>query len=139
MKYPKGPKGACDRLFSEIVRSIGLCEQCGRKPPAVQLQCAHIISRRYSSTRTSIRNAFCLCAADHRYFTDHPLEFAKFVQRSWASEFYNDEYVKSQNTAKVDWSEEQRYLRGLRDRLNGGVTRLMTLRLEGRIDSTTIL
>lgn len=125
--YGKGPKGACDRAFSLLIRSVGYCESCFRTPPNVQLQCAHIISRRYSNTRADLRNAFSLCAGCHRRYTDHPLEFAKFVQRSWAASFYEEMYLKSQKTSKVDWSDVQRHLSEVLKALNAGAT-LMDLR-----------
>lgn len=127
---PKGAKGAADRIFSEIIRSVGYCENCFRKPPLVQLQCAHIISRRYSNTRVDIRNAMCLCAGCHRYYTDHPVEFSKFVQRSWAAEFYDDTYAKSQSSSKVDWPSLQRQLKDVLESLNAGRITLTKLREE---------
>lgn len=128
MQYPKGTKGAVDRLFSEVIRSIGYCENCFRKPPLVQLQCAHIISRRYANTRADLRNAFSLCAACHRFYTDHPVEFAKFVQRSWANEYYDATRIKSQKDSKVDWSLVQRHIKEVKQHLNAGRHTLEDLR-----------
>jgi GTP-binding protein EngB required for normal cell division len=118
--YGKGDKGTVDREFSLIIRSIGYCENCFKTPPTVQLQCAHIISRRYSNTRADLRNAFSLCAGCHRRYTDHPLEFAKFCERTWAANYYEVMYVKSQKMSKVDWSEVKRHLSEVKKSLNAG-------------------
>ena len=72
----KGPRGKADQLFSKIIRSRGECEKCGSTD---YLQCAHIVSRRYSATRCDTANALCLCAKCHRYFTDNPVEWAQWV------------------------------------------------------------
>jgi len=99
----KGAKAKCDRLFSLIVRARGACENCGESRYA-QLQTAHIISRRYSHTRCDLDNAYCLCAACHRAFTDHPVDFGAFVK------FKNTNYgvliIRSQDQAKKDWDDE---------------------------------
>ncbi len=71
-----GAKGKADRTFSAWVRSIGFCERCGT---GRNLQCAHIRSRRFSRWRVDPRNAVCLCAGCHHWFTDHPIEFASWV------------------------------------------------------------
>jgi len=101
--YGKGAKGKATKLHALIVRSRGVCEACGS---GNQLQCAHIISRKYSNTRTSLDNAFCLCASCHRTFTDNPVDFGKFVTDMIGEERY-DELVKRRNLiAKVDWDTE---------------------------------
>jgi hypothetical protein len=85
--YGKGKKGKATRLHSKVVREIRMCERCG-ETEYTQLQCAHIIGRKYNATRTDLRNAFCLCAGCHAYFTDHPVEFGKFVQKMWSKKYY---------------------------------------------------
>ena len=74
--YGKGPKGKATRLHSLVVRKRGRCERCGS---TANLQCAHIIGRKFSATRTDERNAWCLCASCHRRLTDHPDEHMAFV------------------------------------------------------------
>lgn len=74
--YGKGAKGKATRLHAELVRARGTCESCGSRD---NLQCAHIVSRRYSATRTDLANAFCLCAGCHMRFTEWPMDFAAFV------------------------------------------------------------
>lgn len=65
-----------DTLFSKIIRSAGRCKRCGS---TFNLQCAHIISRRYHQVRWNLDNALCLCAGCHMYFTYHPLEWEDYI------------------------------------------------------------
>lgn len=106
----KGAKKKADDLFSKIIRSRGYCEGCGSTK---NLQTAHIISRRYSATRTNLDNAFCACAACHRYWTDHPVEFAVFVQAALGDSRYQALYMTSQSRVKVDWDAEVERLKPL--------------------------
>jgi hypothetical protein len=127
VKRFKGAKAKADKLFSEIIRSIGECENCYSTE---WLQCAHIISRRYSNTRTDLRNAFCLCAKCHRKYTDHPREFSKFITDTWAQEYYEDIYRKSQEVGKINWDDEAERLKGIKKLLDQEQTTLDILRGE---------
>ena len=49
--YGKGAKGRATRLHALITRDFGKCMNCGTTNA---LQCAHIISRKYSQTRTDL-------------------------------------------------------------------------------------
>lgn len=108
--YGTGDRGKATRLHAEIVRARGACEKCGKR---TNLQCAHIISRRYANTRTDPENAFCLCAGCHRYFTDWPLEFQKFVEETIGIDKYAELRARALHPAKVDWSERLRELKTL--------------------------
>ena len=101
----KGSKAKCDRLFSLIIRARGGCQNCPERRYE-QLQTAHIISRRYSHTRCDIDNAYCLCAACHRRFTDYPASFGEFVRETIGQLAYDDLVLKSQERTKVDWDDE---------------------------------
>lgn len=70
----------CDRLFSLIIRHAGVCRYHINTPCKGPLQCAHIVSRRYRTVRWHEGNAMPLCAGAHRYFTDRPLEWERFVR-----------------------------------------------------------
>lgn len=110
--YGKGDKGKATKLHAKITRSVGFCENCYKTDG--QLQTAHIISRRYSRTRTMLNNAFCLCASCHRWFTDNPKEFAQFVDDTWAGEIYRELYeLAHAMTAKVQWADEVERLKKL--------------------------
>lgn len=124
VKRFKGAKAKCDKLFSEIIRSLGECEAAGYAPGpcSSQQQCMHIISRRFSATRTDLRNAFDGCAAHHRYYTDHPREFSRFISDTWAQEYYDQIYAKSQGLGKVNWDEELIRLKEIKQLLNDGYT-----------------
>ncbi len=74
----KGPRGKADVLFSKIIRSAGVCRRCGETEYA-KLQTAHILSRRYSATRTDTSAAICLCWTCHRFFTDNPVEWTDWL------------------------------------------------------------
>ena len=67
-----------DRLFAAKVRRKGACMAEGEH--LGYLQCAHIISRRYHNIRWDGRNAVCLCARHHAYFTHRPLEWEACVE-----------------------------------------------------------
>ena len=110
-------KAEATRLHSLIVRSHGRCQNCGDawRANGSKLECAHIVSRRYSRTRTDLNNAFCLCSRCHMRFTEWPLEFAAFV----TAEIGEDEYARlvglAQGLGKVDWYDELDRLRLLAD------------------------
>lgn len=71
-------------LHSQYVRARdGRCVRCGSTTG--QLQCAHIISRRYAATRTDEGNAYTLCAACHRYLTEWPHEHVGFFTQQLGS------------------------------------------------------
>jgi hypothetical protein len=56
----------------------GQCQAEGDHAGA--LQCAHLISRRYSATRWLEINAVALCAGHHTYFTHRPLEWTDWIE-----------------------------------------------------------
>ena len=99
-------KRKADVLFSQHIRSVGKCERCGTSR---SLQCAHWISRRYAWTRTDPRNAFCLCAGCHRYFTDRPTEFSDWALEQRGRGTWLLISQRSFTRDKFDWVAE--YLR----------------------------
>lgn len=106
--YGKGPRGKATRLHAQIVRARGACEACGGTST---LQCAHIVSRRYASTRSDLDNAFCLCAGCHLHFTEWPLEFHSFVLERIGEDGYQRLRKKALGGVKVDWDAEAARLR----------------------------
>lgn len=76
---PKTLKNKADRLWGLIIRSEGVCRRCGKQPPEVSLQAAHILSRRYTATRWDLRNGLPLCMGDHHWGHNYPLEWEVFV------------------------------------------------------------
>ena len=114
----RGDKAKADRLFSLLVRDTGVCANCGYRCPCLpdeirrtkthrlecKLQCAHIIGRAYSTTRTDLDNAVCLDASCHMRFTDWPDEWLDFVGR----DRYDALKLRANEGmgVKVDWSAE---------------------------------
>jgi 5-methylcytosine-specific restriction endonuclease McrA len=103
IKKYKGAKGKADVLFSKIIRHNKGCQRCGSRN---SVQCSHIVSRRFSNTRTDTDNAQALCAKCHQFFTTHPVEFGKWVFSTIGEEKYNQLKRKSEATTKVDWDNE---------------------------------
>lgn len=75
----KALRERCDKLFSMAIREKGECERCG-STYYPDLQCAHIISRKYLSTRWDWDNAFCLCKGCHYWGHGNPVEWELFVE-----------------------------------------------------------
>lgn len=65
-----------DKICSEIVRATGSCERCGSKK---NLQCCHIFSRTYRSTRFDLDNLICMCAKCHFWSHKNPTLFTDWV------------------------------------------------------------
>lgn len=73
-------KNRADALFSQIIRARGVCERCGRRPPEITLQCAHILSRKYTATRWLETNALSLCVGCHHWGHMNPVEWGIFLE-----------------------------------------------------------
>ena len=99
----KTAKNKATALHSKIVRARGRCEACQGSEP---LQCAHIVSRRFSATRTRLDNAFCLCAGCHMRFTEWPLEFAQFTIGRIGQKHYEELRYSAYNGTAPDWHKE---------------------------------
>lgn len=100
----RAAKATADLWFSRAVRTMGKCEHCGIRE---QLSCSHIISRKYNQTRTSYRNAHCLCFSCHRRFTDNPVLFGEWVSTTWAKQYLESERTKAYDNmaTKIDWKD----------------------------------
>lgn len=131
VKRYKGAKAKADKLFSEIIRSVGYCEAEGFDDIKCsnQLQTMHIITRKRSATRTDLRNALCGCFAHHRYFTDYPRQFSRFITQSPAQPYYDAIYQKSIVPTKVDWDERVEFLEDIKEAIDEGELDLATARL----------
>ena len=109
---PITARNACDRLFSQIIRADGTCESCGTTE---NIQCAHIIRRGYTATRTDTANALPLCAKCHIHFTHEPDEWVSWL----VAEIGGDEYARLKVKAlagvgiKFDWFAERERLMAL--------------------------
>lgn len=97
-------KNKADKLWSLAIRARGACEKCGRTPPEVTLQGAHIVPRRYLKVRFDLDNGLCLCASCHGYFTHFPIEFDLFVNEHVGETKYRELRERAIGTAgKVDY------------------------------------
>lgn len=92
-------KRKADKLFSDYIRSRGKCEWCGRSN-GVQLQTAHIFSRRFLITRWLPANAVCLCASCHRKAHDRPPDFVEWIKKHMGVDAYNT--LRTTAKTKVD-------------------------------------
>lgn len=114
--YGKGAKGKATRLHSLVVRHRGACQRCGSMK---NLQCAHIISRKFSATRTDERNAWCLCASCHRRLTDWPNEHMAFVYVTIGEELFEVLKRRALDNPRpwreCDWQEEVNRLQAIMD------------------------
>jgi len=94
-KTAKGKtKHAADLAWAKAIRESGPCAargvltlwNDGKGPVAYRhdichgpIEAAHIVSRRYSATRTDLRNGLPLCHYVHAFFTSHPLAWDAFI------------------------------------------------------------
>lgn len=63
-----------DVLFSKFIRARdGFCQSTGSGACWGDLECAHILSRRFKAVRWDLTNAVALCAGHHDWYTRHPL------------------------------------------------------------------
>lgn len=83
------------------------------------MQCAHIISRVYTQTRTNEDNAFCLCASCHYRFGKWPVDFAEFVYENLGKDKYNElkQLALSGRGQSFDWDAEVVRLKTLLEKL----------------------
>ena len=97
-------KRKLDKLAGEAIRSIGYCEAHAYDKPnscSTQLQWCHLKSRRYLVTRWDPLNAVCMCAACHRFFTDHPDHFRNFIEDKFPGRW---DYLNAKfREPKQDW------------------------------------
>lgn len=71
-----------DRLARAVVfaRDGHRCLRCHKRPPEVQIQWAHVYSRRFLKARWSVHNAMTLCAGCHFWWHDCPLDAAAWFK-----------------------------------------------------------
>lgn len=106
----------CHNLARSIWRMRGRCENCNKDGTQVQLQGAHIIGTGAAPRIGSdLRNGMCLCAMCHRYYTDQPVEFAKFISTSWAEKYYKTLFKLSKITGlPVGWEDRMDFLKEIK-------------------------
>lgn len=98
-------KTELDTLFSKLIRAKNFCEKCLTKKNT--FHCAHIVTRKYLTTRWRRENALCLCAKCHRYFHDHPADFGVWLEKKYPqrreiiNEILRTELVKPRDFADI--------------------------------------
>jgi len=123
---PKKKNKIASDLAREIWRVSGKCEiaNCLSNVSKPQLQGAHMIGVGTAIRISSdIRNGYCLCSTCHRYFTDHPKEFTKFIDKSKQGKYYYT-LMRIQNprgiAQKIDWDDRIDFLKEIRRAIKAG-------------------
>lgn len=101
---PSNLKRNCDDRMRKYITARAECQRCGdRRGP---WECAHIIRRRFSWTRTDERGAWCLCRACHQIVDSYVSEFNALVGATIGWELFAELEEKSKRREKFDWSAE---------------------------------
>jgi hypothetical protein len=114
-RLKKNIKKQCDKLWSEIIRSIGQCERCGRTDK--KLEAAHIYSRRYANTRHDLENGICLCTGCHFWAHQNPVDFTHWIEERIGRDKLDDLREKKERVSKVDYNLVVEHLKDIHRRL----------------------
>lgn len=74
-----------DKVFSQLIRTRDnwTCQFCGRYFPEGErrsLHCSHFHGRRKQSVRYDPLNAAAHCFSCHKYLSENPIEFARWIE-----------------------------------------------------------
>lgn len=124
-RKPRAVKEEATRLASRIVRHRApFCEALrwnvdGMKCGVQSTDCAHIVGRVFSHTRTDTENCYGLCAQHHRHFTNWPADWMLFVDNTIGRAEYDRLCAKARDGVgvKFDWYDELDRLRALAESL----------------------
>lgn len=112
MSFYQPKISTADKWFSFYVRFSDnwTCFSCGKycpqrrlgNPdlPQAQIQCAHIFSRRFKSTRFDPQNAVALCFKCHEKYTEDVRGWEAFIISKIGNDLYNRLRVKTMMTIK---------------------------------------
>lgn len=101
----------CDKIVGEKIRSKQVCESPRAHICKETWNWCHGISRAYHNTRHLEINGFCMCYAEHYYFTNHPLEWEEFLEKTWGEKKYKDlRKLALDHSRKIDFKELYEYL-----------------------------
>ena len=120
--YGTAAKAKATKLHSLLVRTRDgfRCRWCGvHKDDGKQIQCAHIISRSISATRTDEKNAVALCASCHWKQSKNPLVWARWLEDELGREHLDDLLERGVSGVKVDCGSEVERLQSIIDEMNG--------------------
>lgn len=112
---PKRPKrttqrNKADKLFSRYIRLRD--RECRSCLTPLNLQCAHIFSRRYMSVRFDPANAMALCAGCHKKYTHNPIEWEDFCIKQMGVDDYQDLRRRAVVLTRLDYEEVLRDIEG---------------------------
>jgi len=93
-----------DIVFSLLVRSFGLCQQCGNSNPK-ELDCAHLFRRSNMTVRFNFKNSFCLCRLCHSKAHADEKKFHNWAQLLIGSNVYRTLKKEASMIASPDWKE----------------------------------
>ena len=112
--YGTKTKSKATKLHSLYVRTRDnfTCRWCGAcQEDGKQIQCAHIISRSISATRTDERNAIALCASCHWKQSKNPLVWARWIEEELGRPHLDELLQRGVPGVKVDWQAEYERLK----------------------------
>ena len=99
-----------DKLWSEIIRSKGRCEVCGRTDT---LNAHHVVSRSCHYLRHEIRNGVCLCALHHVFGNNSahkdPIWFYDWLEKNRKEDlnFLKKEKIKDLGSLSIQFYLDQ--------------------------------
>lgn len=96
-----------DDLIRPIVRNKpGECESPRPHVCNHNWQWCHGLSRGYHHTRWMLKNGFKMCKAEHKYFTEHPLEWEEHLENVWGEEGLREmKKIALNHGEKIDYKE----------------------------------
>lgn len=99
-------KTKCDALFSKRVREKESCQLRGLDLIGCggNLQCMHIITRANMRLRYDLMNVLSGCQGHHVYYTNHPYDFYKLLEKEFPEKM---EYIEKHRNemAKIDYED----------------------------------
>jgi hypothetical protein len=106
-----------DQLWSQIIRSKGECEVCGKLQNECQLHPHHYIGRRNRATRWDLDNGFCICALHHTMGIESAHENPEWFRREalrlrgdkWLKEIYRKSNQIFKKTFEQIYKELKKY------------------------------
>jgi hypothetical protein len=121
-------RDSLDAIFSTLVRErAGWQSELSRSGGS--LQCCHIYSRKFLSTRWHPLNAVCLTASEHAIFTDRPISFANFCNAKFGPDKMHQLAILANTPRKFTPRERAGLLKFYR----GELQRIKTARENGRV------
>jgi hypothetical protein len=115
-----------DVMFSELIRRkamirCGGCERCSAaKSSHLDLQCAHMFSRRGMSVRFMEEDACGLCGGCHMFLDSHPIEKIEFFKKLLGEERFELLNDAAHKTSKPDYKLIELYLKQQLETLDSG-------------------